>query len=75
MKTKIDKLVRKVNRLENMEIAYKAQIVLMDEYRQEMIDLRLSNTELRRANKFLKKATYALRQINRRLRLTICYAA
>jgi hypothetical protein len=41
----------------------------MDEYRQEMHDLRLDNDRLRKANGYLKSATNVLRKLNRRLRV------
>ena len=69
------KLTLKNKECETLKDSLRVHVKLMDEYRQEMIELRLVNSEVRLANKFLKKATYALRQINRKLRLTICYDA
>lgn len=71
----ITDLIEKLRKLESIEKTHNVHVRLMDEYRQEMVDLRLANSELRRANKFLKKATYALRHINRHLRFLYCYEA
>jgi len=64
----INKLKAQVQDLESMKKSHKVHIQLMDEYRQEMNDLRIANGHLRTANEFLKKAADLLRSMNRRLR-------